>query len=522
VGIGAYLARLGIRCIQRADQPIILTGYSALNKLLGREVYSSQMQLGGPKIMGVNGVTHLIVGDDLEGVVSILKWLSYVPPHVGGPLPTMEPVDPPQRAVEYNPETSCDPRAAICGLDNGGGKWLSGIFDKGSFTETLEGWAKTVVTGRARLGGIPVAVIAVETQTVMQTIPADPGQLDSHERVVPQAGQVWFPDSATKTAQALLDFNKEGLPVFIMANWRGFSGGQRDLFEGILQAGSNIVENLRTYEHPVFVYLPKTGELRGGAWVVVDSKINPDEVEMYAERTAKGGVLEPEGLIEIKFRTKELLDCMHRLDAQLVELKASLQRAPPESASAIQKQIQAREKQLLPAYKQVAIRFAELHDTSTRLEAKGIIKKVVDWADSRAYFYKRLKRRVAEEQLIKDAREAAGGFLSRSAAPDLIKHWFLSSKPQPQTDPDALWKDDDSFYAWLNDAQTLAVHLEKLKADRITNQFLSFSARADDLQALPRALETLLQKVCVICLTFISRDPPHMILLGFSFPFPVL
>ncbi len=39
------------RCIQRADQPIILTGYAALNKLLGREVYTSHMQLGGPKVM---------------------------------------------------------------------------------------------------------------------------------------------------------------------------------------------------------------------------------------------------------------------------------------------------------------------------------------------------------------------------------------------------------------------------------------------------------------------------------------
>ncbi len=50
VGIGAYLARLGRRCVQRVDQPIILTGYAALNKLLGRQVYTSHMQLGGPKV----------------------------------------------------------------------------------------------------------------------------------------------------------------------------------------------------------------------------------------------------------------------------------------------------------------------------------------------------------------------------------------------------------------------------------------------------------------------------------------
>ena len=38
------------RCIQRSDQPIILTGYTALNKLLGRRVYKSNHQLGGPQV----------------------------------------------------------------------------------------------------------------------------------------------------------------------------------------------------------------------------------------------------------------------------------------------------------------------------------------------------------------------------------------------------------------------------------------------------------------------------------------
>ena len=61
------------------------------------------------------------------------------------------------------------------------------------------------------------------------------GAPDTSERVVPQAGQVWFPDSALKTAHAMEEFDREGLPLIIMANWRGFSGGQRDLFEGVLQ-----------------------------------------------------------------------------------------------------------------------------------------------------------------------------------------------------------------------------------------------------------------------------------------------
>lgn len=44
-----------------------------------------------------------------------------------------------------------------------------------------------------------------------------------------EAGQVWYPNSAYKTAQAIFDFQREGLPLIIFANWRGFSGGQQDM-----------------------------------------------------------------------------------------------------------------------------------------------------------------------------------------------------------------------------------------------------------------------------------------------------
>ncbi|KAG8377362.1 hypothetical protein BUALT_Bualt08G0025200 [Buddleja alternifolia] len=497
VGIGAYLARLGMRCIQRLDQPIILTGFSALNKLLGREVYSSHMQLGGPKIMATNGVVHLTVSDDLEGISAILKWLSFVPPYCGGPLPILSPLDPPTRLVEYLPETSCDPRAAICGAVDGTGKWLGGMFDKDSFVETLEGWARTVVTGRAKLGGIPVGIVAVETQTMMQVIPADPGQLDSHERVVPQAGQVWFPDSATKTAQALMDFNREELPLFILANWRGFSGGQRDLFEGILQAGSTIVESLRTYKQPVFIYIPMMGELRGGAWVVLDSKINPDHIEMYAERTAKGNVLEPEGLIEIKFRSRELLECMGRLDPELINLKSKLKEVSSKETREIfediQKKIKAREKKLLPLYTQIATKFAELHDTSLRMAAKGVIKEVVEWPKSRLFFYERLNRRVIEDALVKTLRDAAGHQFDYKSARDTIKNWFLNS--EIGGGGESSWMDDEAFISWKDDSRNYEDKLQELRVQKMLLQLSNIGNSEMDLRALPQGLAAFLKKV---------------------------
>lgn len=42
------------------------------------------------------------------------------------------------------------------------------------------------------------------------------------------------------------------------------------------------------YKHPIFIYIPKHGELRGGAWVVIDPAINPDKMEMGGGRGGMG------------------------------------------------------------------------------------------------------------------------------------------------------------------------------------------------------------------------------------------
>lgn len=68
-----------------------------------------------------------------------------------------------------------------------------------------------------------------------------------------------------------------------------------DMYEQVIKFGAYIVDALRTYNQPILVYLPPFSELRGGAWVVIDSTINERHMEMYADPSARGGVLEPEG-----------------------------------------------------------------------------------------------------------------------------------------------------------------------------------------------------------------------------------
>ena len=86
------------------------------------------------------------------------------------------------------------------------------------------------------------------------------------------------------------------------------------MYGEILKFGAKIVDALRTYRHPVFVYIPPNGELRGGAWVVIDPTINEEMMEMYADPQSRGGILEPPGICEVKFRANDQVAAMHRLD----------------------------------------------------------------------------------------------------------------------------------------------------------------------------------------------------------------
>merc|ERR1719454_1709269 len=116
VGIGAYINRLAQHVIQMSNGPIILTGFSALNKLLGKEVYVSQDQLGGPQIMLPNGVAHQLTSDDQDGVEKILRWLSYVPYSANSQVSVAPSSDPIERPITFQPtKPPYDPRHMLAG-----------------------------------------------------------------------------------------------------------------------------------------------------------------------------------------------------------------------------------------------------------------------------------------------------------------------------------------------------------------------------------------------------------------------
>lgn len=128
-------------------------------------------------------------------------------------------------------------------------------------------------------------------------------------------------------------------------------------------------------------------------------------MEMYADEDARGGVLEPEGIVGIKFRRDKQLETMARLDptyaslrAQLIDKNKSLSQT---EMSEIKRQMTEREQLLLPVYSQISIQFADLHDRAGRMKAKNVIRDSLRWREARRFFYWRVRRRLNEEYIIK-------------------------------------------------------------------------------------------------------------------------
>ncbi|ETN77735.1 carboxyl transferase domain protein, partial [Necator americanus] len=422
VGIGAYTARLAHRIVQTRSSHLILTGAPALNTLLGKEVYTSNNQLGGIQIMYKNGVTHAVVNDDFEGICKIIQWMSYLPDEIPSfPYRRSLGFDSAPRPVQFNiePNKAYDIRQLIDSHDTEGTR---GICDSNSFDEIMNDWAKTIIgnsllfshfsaragllisisAGRARIGGIPIGVVSSELRNVMSVSPADPASPNSQSVEVHQAGQVWYPDSAFKTAEVIGDFNREGLPLLFIASLRGFSGGQRDMFEMVLKFGAQIVDALRQYRMPVIIYIPCQGELRGGAWVVLDSKINPGFISMVADKESRGvqlyqrplvsGILEANAIVGIKFRDDKLLalqkrndEIMQQLDAKFVE-QVKLFGADSSEANQARALITKRFEELKKSYRLVTVEFADLHDRAERMSARKAVQHVTDLANSRNLF----------------------------------------------------------------------------------------------------------------------------------------
>lgn len=288
VGIGAYLCKLGERVIQKSDSPILLTGANALNSVMGQAYYKDNLEIGGPSVMAHNGVSHIIVDSDEDGVRYIERWISYLNPEI--------------------PRTVCKEVKQIMEFTGPivSRELLSHIMDTGSIMETLVNWGHGTIVARGKIMGKSIGIISSNNENGMKTRPVDHADPKSSHSVVNRPGCVLFPDTARKVSRAIMDIDREGLPLLLVCDYRGFSGGTNDMYDEILTFGSDIVSALSGFRNKIIMYVPPFAQLRGGAMVVLTKSINPDQITMFADKSANINVLEPSALQSIMFRESHM------------------------------------------------------------------------------------------------------------------------------------------------------------------------------------------------------------------------
>lgn len=109
----------------------------------------------------------------------------------------------------------------------------------------------------------------------------------------------------------------------------------------------------------------------------------------------------------------------------------------PQLQRCLEVDIAERTAQLIPAFHLVAVHFADLHDSPVRMLAKGCIRGIVEWRDSRRHFYWRLKRRLLQDQQVQRIRTVSPA-IEWTEATTMLRQWLLG--------------DNHQEVQWLNDA----------------------------------------------------------------------
>jgi acetyl-CoA carboxylase carboxyltransferase component len=140
-GDSSFFTGLSDYVVQLKGACMALTGPRVL--AIGTSEQVTMEELGGVEVHRRNGQADTIAETLDEVYAAIRRFLSFLPSAAGAPLP----VTGPGRQPDRKPERGARP-------------FIDGLCDRGSFFELRRDFAPSLVTGLARLDGIPVGVLA--------------------------------------------------------------------------------------------------------------------------------------------------------------------------------------------------------------------------------------------------------------------------------------------------------------------------------------------------------------------------
>ncbi|HRR04688.1 MAG TPA: acyl-CoA carboxylase subunit beta [Bacteroidales bacterium] len=255
---------------------MFLTGPKVVKTVTGEDVTTES--LGGAEVHSTrSGVAHFVAENEKEGLATIRWLLSYLPSNNMETAPEMPNNDPIERydnklndIIPDNPNKPYDVKDVILG-----------IVDNREFLEVAPAYAKNLVIGFARMGGMSVGVVANQPSYLA-------GVLDIN--------------ASRKGARFVRFCDAFNIPLVTLVDVPGFLPGTGQEYGGIIVQGAKMLYAYGEATVPkVTVTLRKS---YGGSHIVMSCKQLRGDIN-YAWPTAEIAVMGAEGAVEVLY-SKEI------------------------------------------------------------------------------------------------------------------------------------------------------------------------------------------------------------------------
>jgi len=303
---GAYLPALSDVILMVEGTSFMGLGGANLVKGATGQTIDNETLGGAMTHNAISGVAHYRTKDDAECIAKIRDLVAEMPakePTRVSIEESREPLTASDNLYELLPEDHRAPYDMHAVLET--------FLDEGGIDEFQADFAKEMICGTARIGGILVGVIA-NSRGMSKGKPGEP----------PRFGGIVYTESAEKTAYFIENCDRHGTPLLFVQDVSGFMVGADAEHSGIIRAGARFVEAMATARVPKIV-LTVNHASGAGYYAMAGQGFDPDFI--FSLPTGRMGVMEGDSAVQAIFGTQ--LDKLKAAgDAPSAELEAEMQK----------------------------------------------------------------------------------------------------------------------------------------------------------------------------------------------------
>ncbi len=282
---GAYLPALSDVILMVEGTSFMGLGGANLVKGATGQTIDNETLGGASTHNTISGVAHYKTKDDKECLEKIRELVTELPAKESSRVSVSEP-----GAVATGPpalyELLPDDHRAPYDMR----KVLDSFLDANTLDEFQADYAKEMICGTARIGGILVGVIA-NSRGMSKGKPGTP----------PRFGGIVYTESAEKTAYFIDNCDRHSTPLLFVQDVSGFMVGAEAEHSGIIRAGARFVEAMATAKVPKIV-LTVNHASGAGYYAMAGQGFDPDFI--FSLPTGRMGVMEGDSAAQAIYGTQ--------------------------------------------------------------------------------------------------------------------------------------------------------------------------------------------------------------------------